>query len=249
VTERVGILHPGEMGISLAASAKNSGCEVYWVSEGRGLQTRQRAAQFELRDTGTLAELGKRCTIVISVCPPVAAETMANDVIAAGFNGIYLDANAIAPRRTIRIGHRMSDAGIRFVDGGIIGFPAWKPGTTCLYLSGPQAAEVARCFSAGPLETKIIGASIGKDVLRSEYEGNRCATGRDCGNSGKLGRTRGIIPAVETGGPGVSRGREKTHSSQHAQSMAVRWRDGRDIEDFQRSWNPWRIPCGRCEYL
>src|SRR5690349_21343671 len=120
MAERVGILHPGEMGISLAASAKNSGCEVYWVSEGRRQHTRERAAQFELRDAETLAELCKRCTIIVSVCPPHAAEVLADDVVAAGFRGIYLDANAIAPRRTIRIGEKMSAAGVDFVDGGII---------------------------------------------------------------------------------------------------------------------------------
>ena len=42
--QRIGILHPGEMGISIAASAKNSGCEVYWTSEGRSPATRERAA-------------------------------------------------------------------------------------------------------------------------------------------------------------------------------------------------------------
>jgi hypothetical protein len=37
--QKVGILHPGEMGISIAASAQNSGHTVYWVSEGRSPQT------------------------------------------------------------------------------------------------------------------------------------------------------------------------------------------------------------------
>jgi hypothetical protein len=43
------------------------------------------------------------------------------------------------------------------VDGGIIGGPAWEPGTTWLYLSGETAQEVASCFSAGPIETLVIG--------------------------------------------------------------------------------------------
>jgi len=32
----LGILHPGKMGISVAAAAQHSGCEVYWVSCCRG---------------------------------------------------------------------------------------------------------------------------------------------------------------------------------------------------------------------
>jgi 3-hydroxyisobutyrate dehydrogenase-like beta-hydroxyacid dehydrogenase len=177
VTQRIGILHPGEMGISIAASAKNSSCEVYWVSEGRHPPTRERAAQFGLKDAGTLAALCAECPIIISVCPPHAAESMANDIIAAGFTGLYVDANAIAPQRTIKIGEKISAAGATFLDGGIIGFPAWKPGTTCLYLSGPRADEVAECFSAGPLDTKILGTAVGKaSALKMCYAANTKGT-------------------------------------------------------------------------
>src|SRR5689334_19159377 len=48
--QRIGILHPGEMGISIAASAKNSGCEVFWTSEGRSPATRERAEKFGLTE-------------------------------------------------------------------------------------------------------------------------------------------------------------------------------------------------------
>jgi 3-hydroxyisobutyrate dehydrogenase-like beta-hydroxyacid dehydrogenase len=177
VTERIGILHPGEMGISISASAQNSGCEVYWVSKGRREPTIERAARFQLRDAGTLAGLCRQCRIVISVCPPHAAESLAKDVVVAGFAGIYVDANAIAPQWTIKISEMMSAAGIRFVDGGIIGLPAWKSGTTCLYLSGTHASEVANCFKAGPLAAKIIGTSIGKaSALKMCYAANTKGT-------------------------------------------------------------------------
>jgi 3-hydroxyisobutyrate dehydrogenase-like beta-hydroxyacid dehydrogenase len=72
-----------------------------------------------------------------------------------------VDANAIAPARAVRIGALLERAGAAFVDGGIIGGPAWQPGKTWLCLSGPRAAEVAACFSAGPLETQVLGAEIG----------------------------------------------------------------------------------------
>src|SRR5262245_7487045 len=130
---RIGILHPGEMGISIAASAKNSGVEVFWVSEGRRAATRERAAKFELREALTLEELCRECPIVVSVCPPHAAETLAHEVLRAGFGGLFVEANAIAPQRTIQIGNTLTRAGISFVDGGIIGLPAWKPHSTCLY--------------------------------------------------------------------------------------------------------------------
>ncbi len=160
--QEVGIVHPGQMGISVAASAKNSGHHVYWASEGRSSQTRERAAKFGLVDTRTLEALCEKCTVIVSVCPPHAAEEVAEQVSAYSFKGLYLDANAISPQRVIRIGQRLTGAGIKFVDGGIIGLPAWKPGKTWLYLSGQQTEEAASCFSAGPLETCMIGESIGK---------------------------------------------------------------------------------------
>ena len=158
----VGILHPGNMGISIAASAQNSGCQVYWVSEGRSAQTRKRAEKHDLRDAGTLPALCETCAILVSVCPPHAAEDVADQVLSCGFTGVYVDANAISPQRAARIGEKMMTAGVAFVDGGIVGGPAWEPGNTWLYLAGKQAGTVAGCFSAGPLETDVIGETIGK---------------------------------------------------------------------------------------
>jgi 3-hydroxyisobutyrate dehydrogenase-like beta-hydroxyacid dehydrogenase len=66
---------------------------------------------------------------------------------------------------------------IRFVDGGIIGLPAWKPHSTCLYLSGPGADEVTACFSAGPLDTRVLGEEIGKaSALKMCYAANTKGT-------------------------------------------------------------------------
>ncbi len=159
---KLGILYPGNMGISIAASAQNSNCEVHWASEGRSIRTRERAKEFDLRDTNTLANLCDTCSAIVSVCPPHAAEEVAEQVLACGFTGLYLDANAISPQRAVRIGEKMTAAGVMFVDGGIIGGPAWEPGRTWLYLSGRQAQEMASCFSAGPLETDVIGEAVGK---------------------------------------------------------------------------------------
>jgi 3-hydroxyisobutyrate dehydrogenase-like beta-hydroxyacid dehydrogenase len=160
-TETVGILHPGQMGISVAASAKNSGEDVYWASDGRSLETRERAESQELLDSGSLAALCQACSMLVSVCPPHAAEELAEQVLKSGFRGLYLDANAIAPQRAMRIADRMEAQGVVFVDGGIIGGPAWEPGKTWLYLSGVEAEKAAACFSAGPLETYVVGTEPG----------------------------------------------------------------------------------------
>ena len=159
---KIGILHPGEMGISVAASANNSGHPVYWLSQGRSDRTRVRAEKNSLIEIDSLKDFCKVCEIILSICPPHAAEDIANSVVEAGFKGLYLDANAISPQRAVRIEQILNAAHIRFVDGGIIGGPAWTPKETWLYLSGRDAEEIAACFSKGPLETKIVGDEIGK---------------------------------------------------------------------------------------
>ena len=159
----IGILHPGKMGVSVAASAKAGGHDVCWVSESRSGETRERAENSGLRDVGTLADLCETCSILISICPPHAAKDVAAAVLERGFRGIYVDANAISPETSTHIANQVNGAGATFVDGGIVGGPAWKPGTW-LYLSGPDAATrtVASCFAIGPLGVEIVGQQPGK---------------------------------------------------------------------------------------
>lgn len=159
---QLGILHPGNMGISVAASAQNSGCEAYWISKGRSAQTRERAERFGLHDAGTMVNLCQICSVLVSVCPPHAAEGVAEQVLSHGFDGLYLDANAISPQRAVHLGERMTAAGVSFVDGGIVGGPAWEPNSTWLYLSGKDAGKVVDYFSSGPLETTVIGEAVGR---------------------------------------------------------------------------------------
>ncbi|MGZ9234721.1 MAG: DUF1932 domain-containing protein [Anaerolineales bacterium] len=159
---KIGILHPGEMGVSIAASAVNNGHQVFWLSPGRSDKTRARAEKHTLIETDSLPELCRTCEMIISVCPPHAAEDVVKSVMGTGFRGLFLDANAISPHRAIEMGQTLTANGVQFVDGGIIGGPAWRPKETWLYLSGEHANEVAACFSNGPLETNIIGNEIGK---------------------------------------------------------------------------------------
>lgn len=159
---KIGFLHPGAMGISLAVSAKNSGYEVCWASDGRSPETYTRAKEHGLTDLGTLTHLTQTCSVIVSICPPHAAVDMAKSIAALSFQGLYIDANAIAPQTAQEIQAIVEDSGARFVDGGVIGGPAWKAGTTWLHLSGKDAAEAATYFAKGPLETNLLGDEIGK---------------------------------------------------------------------------------------
>jgi len=74
---KIGILHPGEMGVSIAASAVNSGHQVSWASQGRSDKTHSRAEEHNLFDAKTISELCQINEISISVCPPQSAEDVA----------------------------------------------------------------------------------------------------------------------------------------------------------------------------
>ena len=167
---KIGFLHPGAMGISLAASAQNSGHEACWISEGRSPETCTRANKHGLTDLGTLTRLTQTCSVIVSICPPQAAVDMAKSIAALSFQGLYIDANAIAPQTAKEIQAIVESGGALFVDGGVIGGPAWKPGTTWLHLSGKAASQIAALFNEGPLETNILGDEIGKaSALKMSY--------------------------------------------------------------------------------
>lgn len=158
----IGILHPGSMGVTIAIAARDAGCAVHWASENRRAQSRDRARDARLIDAETVANLCQQCPIILSVCPPHAAEDVADTVLQTGYRGIYVDANAIAPRRAREMAARMEAAGVSFVDGSIVGGTgAIKPKSTWLFLSGPRAEEVAASFSGSPLEVRVLGADPG----------------------------------------------------------------------------------------
>ena len=162
----VGLLHPGEMGTAVAAALCGSGETVLWASAGRSSATAERAERAGLEDAGDVAELCRRCEILLSVCPPHAAADVARE--AGGFAGIYVDANAIAPEtaRTIAALHE------RFVDGGIVGPPPSQAGTTRLYLSGGAAARIADLFTGTNLDARVVSGEPGAaSALKAAYAG------------------------------------------------------------------------------
>ena len=154
---KIGVLHPGLMGQSIASTLGASGHEVFWLSEGRSAETRARANEWVERST--LPGLIESVDHLISVCPPDRALDLATLVSSSGFEGIYVDANAISPgtARTIA-----SQFGRNFVDGGIIGPATTRLGTTRLYLSGDRSEEVVDWFREGPIAALGIGAETSR---------------------------------------------------------------------------------------
>ena len=243
--EKVGILHPGEMGVSVAASALKSGFPVYWASEGRGQKTRERAESAGLVDASTLAKLCETCSVLVSVCPPHAAEEVAKNVLLRSFSGIYLDANAISPQRVIRMGEVMAEKGVAFVDGGIVGPPAWRTGTTWLYLSGKEAERAAACFAAGPLQTQVIGEAVGKaSALKMCYAAyTKGTTALLCGILGAASGL-GVRKELENQWSRTDPGLVERAVQQVNRSIPKAWRYVGEMEEIAATFREVGIPQG-----
>jgi len=192
---RVGLLFPGEMGTLVGAAA---GADVLWASDGRSEATARRASEAGFRDVGTVDELVAQSEIVISLCPPAIAEEVAGQVAAAGFDGLYTEANAIAPARVERIAKTL-----RCVDGAVI----VRAGLN-LYLSGEKVDvdAVAGLFEDGevnaiPLEGEIGAAS----ALKMAFGGwNKIGTAL-AAQAYAIARAYGVEEALA--GEGVESGR------------------------------------------
>jgi 3-hydroxyisobutyrate dehydrogenase-like beta-hydroxyacid dehydrogenase len=165
------------MGRTVGRALAASGAEVVWCSAGRSSQTRQRAEAEGFTEVATLGELSRQVAGIVSVCPPGAAVDVAAAVAAAGFDGWYLDANAVSPATVAAVGAALTDDG-ELIDGGIVGPPADEAGTTRLYLSGSGAETIAELFSRGVLEPIVISGTTGAaSALKMLYAAYTKGTG------------------------------------------------------------------------
>jgi 3-hydroxyisobutyrate dehydrogenase-like beta-hydroxyacid dehydrogenase len=154
------------MGAAVGGVLSGRGETVLWASAGRSAATAERARAAGLEDAGHVEEVCRRCEILLSICPPHAALDVGRE--ASGFTGIYLDANAIAPDTA----REVAAVQPRLVDGGIVGPPPTRPGTTRLYLSGGEASEVAALFSGTNVDARVLSDQVGAaSALKAAYAG------------------------------------------------------------------------------
>jgi 3-hydroxyisobutyrate dehydrogenase-like beta-hydroxyacid dehydrogenase len=159
----VGVLHPGAMGSAVGSGLKPRAGAVLYAAAGRSITTCRRAELADLVGVPDTAELARRADVIVSVCPPHAARDVAEQV-AAALRGrpdrpLYIDANAVSPQTVRGIGELLGPEHV--VDGALIGPPAWEPGPTVLWLSGPAAATAAELFTGTPFTPRVLGTELG----------------------------------------------------------------------------------------
>jgi hypothetical protein len=107
----VGLLHPGEMGAAVGQCLAAAGHRVLWVPEGRSAASAARAAAAGLTAaSGGLAGLVREADVIVSVCPPHAALSVARQVAALGV--ARQDAALGATRQDAGFGAARQDAAL-----------------------------------------------------------------------------------------------------------------------------------------
>jgi 3-hydroxyisobutyrate dehydrogenase-like beta-hydroxyacid dehydrogenase len=167
------------MGAAVAAALRRGGAVVSWCPAGRSRTSTARAAEAGLRPVADLAELLAVNDVVLSICPPAAAEDVAASVAEHHFCGLYVDANAISTVRFARIDKMMGLAGTRVVDGAIVGPPPGDGRSARFYLAGAPADvhKVAVLFRGSEVEPVVLQGGPGSaSALKMAFASYQKAT-------------------------------------------------------------------------
>jgi 3-hydroxyisobutyrate dehydrogenase-like beta-hydroxyacid dehydrogenase len=149
------------MGAAIGALLVEQGHDVLWRPRGRSDATARRADAAGLTSVDGFLD----AEVILSVCPPHAALDVARSL--QGARALVIDANAISPMTAGCVGEVIGD---RWVDGGIVGPPPRREGTTRLFLSGHHAIEASRLFTGTRLEPVILdGSPVAASALKMAY--------------------------------------------------------------------------------
>lgn len=145
--QTVGIVSPGDMGHAVGRVLREHGLRVVTALDGRSERTRTLAAQADIEDVGSYAELVTAADLALSILVPAEAVAAAAQIAHALQKQpkplLFVECNAIAPATVRQIEAIITAVGGRFADASIIGPPPRKPGATRFYASGEHAADFA----------------------------------------------------------------------------------------------------------
>ena len=238
----IGLLHPGEMGAAVGKCLTGRGHTVVWASKDRSEQTRARAEAAGLTDGQTIpAACGTG--LLLSVCPPQAAEDVALEC--RDMDGIYVDANAVSVATARRVAAVVEAAGASYVDGGIIGPPPDAAGRTRLYLSGERAAEVRALFARSALDARIAdGPAYAASAVKMAYAAWTKGTSALLLACRALARSEGVEKTLlaEWGMSQPALGAQSERSA--AAAAAKGWRWVAEMEEIAASMAAAGLPTG-----
>jgi 3-hydroxyisobutyrate dehydrogenase-like beta-hydroxyacid dehydrogenase len=132
--ESIGVMSPGDMGQAVALQLKQKGFNVCTALDQRSARSKTLAREAGLTDVGSIAKLIDTCEVILSIMNPGAALAFAGEfaqaLSASRRKPLFVDCNAIAPGTLQAINAKITSAGGRCADGGIVGPPPrgnWRP--------------------------------------------------------------------------------------------------------------------------
>ncbi|UUX51953.1 DUF1932 domain-containing protein [Nisaea acidiphila] len=162
----IAIMTPGDMGHAIGQRLAEAGAKVVTNLEGRSERSRTLAAKAGIEDLASDARLLTECDAIFSIMPPDQASGFV-DRMAKAAGGLsekpraaLVDLNAIAPSTARTLRDKAEAAGIRFLDGGIIGGPPY-PGRPSprIYVNGPGAEAFEALRPA--LDIRVVEGEVG----------------------------------------------------------------------------------------
>ena len=207
--ETIAILMPGDMGHAVGRALKEHGYDVITCLAGRGEHTRKLAEAGGLRDVETLDEVVEQADLILSILPPSAAITQAEQVATAmqkaGKTPTYVDCNAISPQTARQVGDVITNAGASFIDAGIIGLAPGHGAGPRFYISGPKLDAMlaldGKGFSVIPMGATIGEASGIKMVYAALTKGTWTLHTAVLLAAQKLGVTEALFEEFENSQP------------------------------------------------
>lgn len=166
----------GEMGSGVAARLVQRGAKVLTSLQGRSASSADRARAAGVEVVSDDEALIAGADFVLSIVPPARAGELADRLLpairAANPRLVYVDCNAVAPQTVKAIAGPFAQAGLAFVDAGIIGGPPTREGyNPRIYASGPQAEAFASLNDYG-LDIPVLSDKVGDaSALKMAYAG------------------------------------------------------------------------------
>jgi 3-hydroxyisobutyrate dehydrogenase-like beta-hydroxyacid dehydrogenase len=171
----IAIQSPGDMGHGIGRILSEGGYRVVSALEGRSDRTQALSKKAGIENIGEIGNLFLESDIILSIMRPdkafefvLSLAKLANQYSS---RPTIVDLNAIAPATGKAAAKAANDAGLKFIDGGIIGGPPRAPENQSpqLYVSGPGSEALIELNETG-LNFRSLGSKVGSaSALKMSY--------------------------------------------------------------------------------
>jgi len=173
-TQSIAVVATGDMGHAVGRALVQNGYRVVTSLLGRSQRSCNLAVNAGIEDLGSLEAVAREADLFLSILPPLAATSLAEDMLSAMLSAsrtlVYVDCNAIAPKTAAAISKNLGNAGVPFIDAGIIGLAPGK-GNPRFYVSGNDTAPMEALDGCGFKVITIPGGGCQGSAIKMCYAG------------------------------------------------------------------------------